>query len=343
MNLKESTDNNQIILSIIIPVYNVEQYLKECLDSVKQLNIYNYEVIIINDGSTDNSLTICKQYCKKYSNFRVITQENQGLSAARNTGISYSRGKYLTFIDSDDFINPSLFKLLLREMDKEHADVIRGDYNLYYEDIDIINDADRKKINIGQVISGLELIKEQLKNNKYQIVSCTSIYRTQYLIENNIFFREGTFFEDHEFTLKVLLKKNNRVIWTNCSYYYYRQRHNSITGNINMSKIRHLINVMDNEYKYILTLCDDDYILQGYQVLFLTLDHLIQFSLHNLKEEESYLLHEEIKGKKYITLKNILSISNKKREYKIFTYVYIYKFLNRLYGIKKRIKHADKR
>lgn len=343
MKLKEDAINDQIILSIIIPVYNVEQYLKECLDSVKQLNIYNYEVIIVNDGSTDNSLTICKQYCKSYTNFRIITQENRGLSAARNTGISNSRGKYLTFIDSDDFINPSLFELLLKEVDKESADVIRGDYNLYYDDIDVIDDTNSKTINIGQVISGLELIKEQLKNNKYQIVSCTSIYRTQYLIENNIFFREGTFFEDHEFTLKVLLKKNNRVIWTNCSYYYYRQRQNSITGNINVSKIRHLINVMDNEYKYISTLCDDDYILQGYQVLFLTLDHLIQFSLHNLKEEESYLLYEEIKGKTYITLKNILSISNKKREYKIFTYVYIYKFLNGLYRIKKRIKHADKK
>ena len=98
-------------ISVIIPVYNVEKYLRICLESILNQNFKGYEIILINDGSTDNSLNICREYEKKYSNIIVINEENSGPSAARNKGLEYAKGKYISFIDSDDELLPNYFKI----------------------------------------------------------------------------------------------------------------------------------------------------------------------------------------------------------------------------------------
>ena len=95
-------------ISVIVPIFNVEKYLKECLESIINQTFKDIEIICINDGSTDNSLDILNQYAEKDNRIKVITQSNQGLSAARNTGIKYANGEYISFIDSDDYIDTSL-------------------------------------------------------------------------------------------------------------------------------------------------------------------------------------------------------------------------------------------
>ena len=111
-------------LSIIIPIYDVESYLKRCLDSIVNQNSNNIEVIMINDGSTDNGPIIAEQYSRQYENFYLINQENKGLSGARNTGISASKGDYLWFVDSDDYIANDAVDKILDAIEVSNADII---------------------------------------------------------------------------------------------------------------------------------------------------------------------------------------------------------------------------
>ena len=111
------------MISVIVPVYNVEEYLEECLESIRQQTFTDIEVILVNDGSTDGSRKICEQYCEKDSRFRLINQENQGQSVARNRGVKESVGQYIMFVDSDDVINTSVLEVLLPYM-KMDVDIV---------------------------------------------------------------------------------------------------------------------------------------------------------------------------------------------------------------------------
>ncbi len=111
------------MISVIVPVYNVEEYLEECLESIRQQTFTDIEVILVNDGSTDGSREICEQYCEKDSRFRLINQENQGQSVARNRGVKESVGQYIMFVDSDDVINTSVLEVLLPYM-KMDVDIV---------------------------------------------------------------------------------------------------------------------------------------------------------------------------------------------------------------------------
>ena len=107
------------MISVIVPVYNVEEYIEECLDSIKNQIFTDFEVILVNDGSTDNSQAICEIYCDQDSRFHLINQENQGQSIARNRGVAESKGKFIVFIDSDDIVRVDLLDQLINYMSDE--------------------------------------------------------------------------------------------------------------------------------------------------------------------------------------------------------------------------------
>ena len=113
------------LLSVVIPVFNVEKYLPECLDSVLNQKYENIEIIAIDDGSTDNSLNILKKYAKENSNITVLSQENSGPSVARNKGVKYAKGKYVHFLDADDFILPETYSSLIKMMMDNELDLIQ--------------------------------------------------------------------------------------------------------------------------------------------------------------------------------------------------------------------------
>lgn len=121
-------------VSVIIPIYNAEDYLQKCVDSVIKQTEKNIEIILVDDGSKDNSLRICQQYSKVDKRVRVIHQENAGVSAARNEGIKQARGKYIGFVDSDDWIEPDMFERLLQEAENTGADVVMCDATTVYDD-----------------------------------------------------------------------------------------------------------------------------------------------------------------------------------------------------------------
>lgn len=226
-------------ISIIIPVYNVEQYLKACLDTVVAQNYSDFEVICINDGSTDGSKSILDEYAAKYSNISIIHQENKGLSAARNAGIRAAKGDYIFFLDSDDWIEPDTLKMLTEKQNGEDLLCFNG--RRYFED------GTTETPDAGIVedrLTGWEYYnKYALVSRKFHFV-CTvlRLYRREYLLKNNLFFKEGIYHEDNLFTpLACYYAKSVKVIPD--ILYVYRIREGSITQTTNVQRLFDMITV----------------------------------------------------------------------------------------------------
>lgn len=184
-------------LSIIVPVYNVENWLSRCASSLinQDLDKSEYEIIFVNDGSTDDSFEIAKKYSESYDNIILISQENKGLSAARNAGINKANGKYIWFVDSDDWIEPNIAGQLLKEAEDCGLDVLCFGLNIAFEDgrsnsFGIKNGTDSK------VLRGDIFV---LKVGMPPAAWC-AIYRTEYIKKNSLYFMVGVLHEDQEFT-----------------------------------------------------------------------------------------------------------------------------------------------
>lgn len=224
------------LISIIIPVYNVEHYLRHCLDSVVQQRLDDYEAIVVDDGSTDDSPKICDDYAAKYSQFRVIHQTNQGLSAARNKGMEMASGKYLLFLDSDDFLVPESLAPVLLAAETNNLDM------LGYGFIDVADDSDdspaTQTISPVQidVFKGLEFIAR----HKYVAMVWWYIVLRELVIGNEIQFPVGHMIEDAAFNVR-LLSKVQRMGQIPNKVYCYRHRHGSIMRNRDKTHQRQLL------------------------------------------------------------------------------------------------------
>ena len=220
-------------LSIIVPVYNVADYLPKCLDSLLAQNLpqNEYEIIVVNDGSTDNSAVIAQQYADNYANISLVNQANQGLSGARNTGIKQAKGDYIQFVDSDDY----LVELdgLMKKVVKDNLDVLRFNYENVNDNGEIINPNKDPKHFVdfsNDVVDGLTFL-----NNKLG----PACYAWQFIIKREFvvdcLFKEKIYFEDTEWTPRMLLKAG-RVASTSAVAYYYLVREGSITKAVNKEK-----------------------------------------------------------------------------------------------------------
>lgn len=216
-------------LSIIVPIYNVEMYLKECLESLYKVKNINYEIILVNDGSTDDSGSIINKYLLRFPKItKIIEKENGGLSSARNAGLKIAKGKYISFIDSDDFIEPTKYLELFEKAKNNNLDITLGNNNKYKKG-KIIRYKAEKKISEMPILSGEDFLKESLKKNFYKVEVWTNFYKRNFLIENNFQFKENLLHEDILFSLQTL-PKAKRVKYYDIDFYYYRQRDNSISS-----------------------------------------------------------------------------------------------------------------
>jgi len=235
--------NNAPILSIIIPVYNVELYLKNCLDSILNQNINNYEIILINDGSTDNSSIICDEYVNKYSNIKVIHKSNGGSSDARNNGLKIAKGKYILFIDSDDFIEPESLKNIIKYT-VNNVDIIFLDAYKYFdnksiEKVDTDFCTEKLKTNNKDI-----LLDNISRMNKFSGSACSKAIRREFLLDNNILFENNITMEDIDWNLKILTKINTSDYYSGKYYYYRQNRKNSITNSINENTFKSGIKII---------------------------------------------------------------------------------------------------
>lgn len=224
-------------LSIIVPVYNVELYIRPCFESIfnQGLDDNEYEVIIVNDGSTDRSMKMIADIISQHSNITVINQENQGLSVARNNGIAASRGEYILMPDSDDLLIENSLKPLLKKAIESQADIIVADYLvLTDESINNLQNIVQKDFSIIEM-SGEHLFLDYL--NPYHCFVWRTLFRRQFLNSNKLTFYPGIRFQDVPFTHECYLKaqKALRISWL---LNIYRQWSGSSTGSFNLVKAK---------------------------------------------------------------------------------------------------------
>ena len=244
-------------LSIIIPVYNVEKYLVKCLDSILVDNTFTGQVICVNDGSTDGSAAILEEYAKKYPNVEIITQSNAGLSAARNMGVKAAIGEYVCFLDSDDYWEPNVLNGLLEQIERDKLDVLRFKYqnvNENYEVIQPYKRDNRLDNNYSEEpTDGVSFLNSRMNTQCYAvmyIIHRDLIYPSTLNNQHSTLFTEGIYFEDTDWTPRMLCKAK-RVASTNTIVYNYLVREGSITNAVNRSKQK---KVLDDKIRLITTL-----------------------------------------------------------------------------------------
>ncbi|BBA50715.1 putative glycosyltransferase [Fusobacterium varium] len=220
-------------LSIIVPIYNVEDYLEECLKSLYNIKNIKLEIILVNDGSKDNSFKIMEKFKEIYPERTVlIDKKNGGLSSARNTGIKVAAGEYISFIDSDDFVDSDEFEKFFREGQKDKLDVMVGNMRYYTSEKtgDSLFRSDIIK-NSG-VVNGTDFFWNLFQKPKcFREEVVDDIYKREFLLKNNIWFNENIVHEDSEFTPLVYLKAE-KVKYIDRAFYFYRQRTGSIMNKV---------------------------------------------------------------------------------------------------------------
>lgn len=227
--------------SIIIPVYNVEEYIKKCLDSVIDQSFKDFEVIVVNDGTKDNSMEIVKNYP-----VTIINQENQGLSVARNTGAKKAKGKYILFLDSDDYLEKDTLKEINESL-KNNPDLVRFQIREVYED----NSKRDYKENPFDNKNGEEAFSLIVKYHFVENAWCYAIKRSYYEKEK-FSFKEQTIHEDFGL-IPLIIIKSQKVNSISYIGYNYRQRKNSIMSNKNYEKTKKKVNDFYNHYKYLIS------------------------------------------------------------------------------------------
>lgn len=210
-------------ISIIIPVYNVEKYLENCLESVIHQNCSDFEVILVNDGSTDQSGIICDAYAEKYRFVKVVHKENGGLSDARNTGTKVSSGRYITWLDGDDILHPDFLKVLFELAKENDADMAIGSFSFAVEGNDIVfPENGNETIND---YNGREALIRMLRGEMVSTSACGFLIRKE--LAEQFEFPIGMYHEDDLTTYQFYLNAE-RVVYTTKPLYCYLQRSDSI-------------------------------------------------------------------------------------------------------------------
>ena len=224
-------ENGEIKVSVIIPIYNTEKYIAECLDSIINNSLKDIEIICVNDGSTDNTLEILNSYAEKDSRITVINKENSGPSASRNAGMEVAKGKYILFIDSDDFIEPRALEYLYCEAEKDNLDQLYFCAKSFYDNdgfsYESMIDYYPRKADYSNIMSGREMFIIQSNNAEFRPSPCLQFNKKSFLDENNIRFIEGIIYEDNPFTIQCL-SCSKRVRYSDIDLYNRRLRKNSI-------------------------------------------------------------------------------------------------------------------
>lgn len=288
-------------VSVIIPIYNVAPYIASCLDSVYHQTHQNLEVILVDDCGTDNSMEIVNQYLTpdKLQITKIIHHEkNRGLSAARNTGIEYATGKYISFVDSDDTIALNAFSLMVELAEKNELQLVIGEY-------DTITKEATKYVKVDfeeNIITDNKTILNHYTNLRWYILACNKLLRTDFIRENNLYFKEGYIFEDEFWNLMLVTKTQRMGVIREALYHYYIRPNSIMERNrgslrwFGFLKILHLMKeyiIQENLYNHLNL---GKFFLYK---LIITLNGLRKFNALN------YSFYKEVKKLNYINLNDL--------------------------------------
>ncbi|WP_413854281.1 glycosyltransferase family 2 protein [Candidatus Ruminimicrobium bovinum] len=315
-------------ISVIVPVYNVEKYLSQCLDSILNQTFKDFECICVNDGSTDNSLSVLQEYVNKDNRIKIINQENRGLPGARNSALKIINGKYITFIDSDDFVSSDYLEKLTNIAEKENSDIVYCRHKMYYSlDNKYEKGPNREKLNTlfyeysksRQTDKQLECILDIVENSRS---ACMKLYKTDVIKDNTILFFEDIYAEE-DFAFNILANLySNKISFLDEELYYYRKQVDSLTAKkekLRINALRSFITLTNFLYKR--NLLENSPILQNFIINGFVYRLGKKFSKSKQKEMYPYILEH------FLYLKSILK-SSFFRVGKINFYILIIKIFN---------------
>ena len=228
------------ILSVVVPIYNVEKYLSKCIDSILKQTYENFEILLIDDGSTDSSSVIAQKYANQYEKVRYIRQKNKGLGGARNTGICQAKGQYVSFIDSDDYIESIMYETMMKKILEFHLDVCICDYQ-----------------RVGETGNILEVHRESIPSNRVlnprcqkdcilvDPSACNKIFAKSLFIDNDIYFPEKVWYEDIRTVTKILGIVES-IYYLDIPFYQYLTRTTSIMNTPNLIRQKEIVFAMED-------------------------------------------------------------------------------------------------
>lgn len=313
-----------MLLSIIIPVHNLQDYLLECLSSITCQSTEQLEIIIVNDGSTDSSRKIANSYAQKYNSIKVIHQSNQGVSAARNKGLLYATGEYIWFVDGDDLIDDKSIYILIQTIKNHTVDVIFFKYKNFFNklDADITANLGVKEILVqGAFIDRFpKLLEERLLSYS----PCDKVTRRQFLLENHIQFDTSFISAEDYYWNYECFKYINNFLYLNTVFYHYRKnRVNSATTLLSNSHLHSALNALE------ITVSDMEYTLKDNYSLKYFFLYSSQLFFYNMPEfYKARLVDKEIEKRFYDVYKkyraNKVELSQYNSGAKVFGFMYRY-------------------
>ena len=253
-------------VSVIIPAYNTEKYISSCLDSLVNQTLEDIEVIVVDDGSTDNTLQILNSYAEKYPHkIKVFHKENGGQASARNFGLKYAQGEFLGFVDSDDWVSHNMYELMYQEAKLQNAEIVICNIVEHFSDRKIEHDMTAPPNKLGFAGS-----------------CCNKIFSREMVGE--ITFPEGLWYEDFEFSAKQLLKSNH-IGLVHEGLYHYNCREGSTMHNANAKKNKDILEVLD----HIVEFAEKRGFREQYknEIEFLYIDHVLFASINRLEEQDN--------------------------------------------------------
>ena len=321
-------------ISVVIPIYNVDKYLKECLDSVVNQTLKDIEIICVNDGSTDGSLKILEEYAQKDNRIIVINQENQGQGVARNKGIDVASGEYIAFVDPDDFIDLNTFEIVYNKFKETNVDIVQFDYQTCTEYGKFIENHPLykqiyKKINLklknNQVFCWQDIKNKDLSAMRF--CATDKVYSSMLIKDNKIRFASNRIGEDHLFAIGTSLIADH-ILYLNRYFYHYRQREDSSVHKCSNDNFGVFDNILllkkflaEHELYNVFSKSFNNYVLEAY---------VRQFVNIPLENKEVYLNK----------CKEILSVEDYKKFLKEIKPRYT--FLQRIFSIKNHRVNGQK-
>lgn len=274
-------------ISIIVPVYQVEKYIKECIDSILAQTFTDFELILVDDGSKDNSGKICDEYAVKDSRIRVLHKENGGAAVARNSGMDKATANYFTFIDGDDYIVPTMLECLYKKISEEDADIAACNYRYVFEN----GEKDYSTENKAEILSGKEIFynRKNERNYGFWTVVWNKLYKAETF--KNVRFRCGKYYED-EFWANDIFQMNIKVVTVSDCLYYYRQ-HSAST--MRMKKIQRSFDLIDAFGERINIYLEEQHSREAYKVLIYSLEYLKESKelIKSRQDKELYIKAEK--------------------------------------------------